>query len=78
MRDYAVMHLDRPGVIASVTNLMRWEYSELNICNFHLSRERKGGDAIMTIEVDTRPPDSLIADIRRLENVTNALLIRRL
>ena len=73
-----VMHLDRPGVIASVTNLMRWEYSELNICNFHLSRERKGGNAIMTIEVDSRPPDSLIADIRRLENVTNALLIRRL
>lgn len=73
-----VMHLDRPGVIAAVTNLMRWEYSDLNICNFHLSRERKGGDAVMTIEIDNRPPDTLISDIRKLENVTNALLIRRL
>ena len=73
-----VMHLDRPGVIAAVTNLMRWEYSDLNICNFHLSRERKGGNAVMTIEIDNRPPDTLISDIRRLENVTNALLIRRL
>ena len=73
-----VMHLDRPGVIASVTTLMRWEYAELNICNFHLSRERKGGNAIMTIEIDNRPPDTLIGDIRKLENVTNALLIRRL
>ena len=73
-----VMHLDRPGVIAGVTNLMRWQYADLNICNFHLSRERKGGNAIMTIEIDNRPPDSLIEDIRKLENVTNALLIRRL
>ena len=73
-----VMHLDRPGVIAAVTNLMRWEYSDLNICNFHLSRERKGGDAVMTIGIDNRPPDTLISDIRGLDNVTNALLIRRL
>ena len=73
-----VMHLDRPGVIAAVTNLMREEYAELNICNFHLSRERKGGQAIMTIEIDSMPPDTLVRDIRGLENVTNALLIRRL
>jgi len=73
-----VMHKDRPGVIASVTSLMRWQYRDLNICNFHLSRERKGGEAIMTIEIDNLPPESLIADIRKLENVDNALLIRRL
>lgn len=73
-----VMHLDRPGVIAAVTTLMRWEYAELNICNFHLSRERRGGNAIMTIEIDNMPPATLIQDIRQLENVTNALLIRRL
>ena len=73
-----VMHRDRPGVIASVTSLMRWQYQDLNICNFHLSRERKGGEAIMTIEIDSLPPDSLITDIRHLENVDNALLIRRL
>ena len=73
-----VMHRDRPGVIASVTNLMRWEYAELNISNFHLSRTERGGDAIMTIEIDTLPPDTLVDDIRKLPNVTNALLIRRL
>jgi len=73
-----VMHQDRPGVIASVTSLMRWQYRDLNICNFHLSRERKGGQAIMTIEIDSLPPDSLIEDIRNLENVDNALFIRRL
>ena len=73
-----VMHHDRPGVIASVTSLMRYEYSDLNISDFHLSREEKGGNAIMTIEIDSLPPDMLIEDIRKLEHVTNALLIRRL
>ena len=73
-----VMHLDRPGVIAAVTTLMRWEYADLNICNFHLSREQRGGDAIMTIEIDNLPPETLIEDVRKLDHVTNAMLIRRL
>ncbi len=72
-----VMHRDKPGVIASVTNLMHWEYEELNISNFHLSREEKGGDAIMTIEIDNQPPEKLIDEIRQIENIDNAILIRR-
>ena len=55
-----------------------FEYSDLNISNFHLSREERGGQAIMTIEIDNLPPDSLVDDIRSLPNVTNALLIRRI
>ena len=35
-----VMHQDKPGVIAAVTQLMHWEHSELNIANFRLSRQR--------------------------------------
>ncbi len=73
-----VMHEDKPGVIAGVTNIMHWEYADLNISNFHLSRESKGGKAIMTIEIDSLPPDTLIDSIRRLDHVTNALLIRRI
>ena len=72
-----VMHRDKPGVIAAVTQLMHWEYAELNISNFHLARQRKGGDAIMTIEIDGQPPEMLISAIRNIENVTNAILIRR-
>ena len=72
-----VMHRDKPGVIAAVTQLMHWEYAELNISNFHLARQRKGGDAVMTIEIDGQPPEELIGAIRHIENVTNAILIRR-
>ena len=73
-----VMHEDKPGVIASVTNLMHWQYEDLNIANFKLSRKYKGGAAIMTIEMDNLPPETLIGDIRKLDNVTNAILIRKL
>ena len=73
-----VMHTDRPGVIANVTNMMHWEYEDLNISNFSLSRQEKGGEAIMTIETDNLPPDTLIEDIKKIDHVTNAILIRRL
>ena len=73
-----VMHRDKPGVIAAVTQLMHFEYAELNISNFHLSRQSKGGDAIMTIEIDGQPPEGLIHSIRKIHNVSNAILIRRI
>ncbi len=73
-----VMHHDKPGVIAAVTHVMHWEYADLNICSFHLSRESRGGNSIMTIEVDSMPPEDLIEKIRKIEHVTNAILVRRL
>lgn len=71
-----ILHRDTPGVIASVTNLMYWHYSDLNIGNFRLSRKERGGEALMTIELDELPPEELITDLKKLENVHNALLIR--
>ncbi|MBR4344249.1 MAG: L-serine ammonia-lyase, iron-sulfur-dependent subunit beta [Lachnospiraceae bacterium] len=73
-----VIHKDRPGVISNVTNLMHFKHEELNIANFRLSRQKKGGDAIMIIEIDNMPPSDLIGELRELENVTNALFIRKL
>ena len=73
-----VMHRDKPGVIAAVTQLMHFEYADLNISRFHLSRQSKGGDALMTIEIDGMPPEGLTDRIRRIEHVTNAILIRKI
>lgn len=72
-----VMHDDKPGVIANVTHMMHFEHEDLNISNFHLSRQEKGGDAIMTIEIDNQPPEELVDEIRKIEHVNNAILIRR-
>ena len=73
-----VMHHDKPGVIAAVTQVMHWQYADLNISSFYLSRESKGGNSIMTIEVDSLPPGDLMKKIRDIEHVTNAIMVRRL
>ncbi len=73
-----VMHQDQPGVIAAVTQLMHFEYTDLNIANFHLSREARGGNAIMTIEIDGQPPEGLIGAIRKIRLVSNAILVRKI
>lgn len=69
-----VLHHDKPGTIAAVTNFMA--YSGLNIGNFRLSRPKKGGEAVMTIEVDGEVPDYLIQNLKILPNIINVILIK--
>ena len=57
-----VLHQDKPGAIAAVTQFMA--ESGVNIGNFRLSRPQKGGEALMTIEVDGD-----VADIRTVINI---------
>ncbi len=71
-----ILHRDTPGVIANVTNLMYWRYGDLNISGFRLSRTEKGGTALMTIELDQLPPEQIIPDLRKMENIDNAILIK--
>jgi len=71
-----IMHEDVPGVIADVTNLMRLVYPELNIANFRLSRKSRGGDALMTLEIEGLPPEGLIEQLTHLKHVSRAMLIR--
>lgn len=69
-----VLHQDTPGVIAAVTNTMA--YSGANIGNFRLSRPQKGGEAVMTIEVDGDVSDSMISWLRELPHIINVVLVR--
>lgn len=71
-----VLHTDRPGVIADVTNLMRMKYSDVNIGNFRLSRKEKGSTALMTIEIDQMPPAGMTEELEQLDHVDRAILIR--
>jgi len=71
-----VLHYDKPGLVAAVTNLMFEEYKTMNIGNFKLTRSFKGGPALMTIEVDGQIPDALTEDIKRIPNVIHILLIK--
>lgn len=71
---YLIRHQDKPGVIAAVTNFMM--YSDVNISGFRLSRKRKGGEALMMIEVDGEAPRALLEQLRTLPNILSAILIR--
>ena len=69
-----VLHKDKPGAIAAVTNFMA--YSGVNIGSFRLSRPQKGGTAVMTIEVDGDIPAVLVESLRILPNIIHVVLIR--
>jgi L-serine dehydratase len=53
-----VGHLDRPGVIASVTGILA--ETRLNIATMQVSREQRGASALMLISTDA-PVDQLTA-----------------
>lgn len=69
-----VLHQDKPGTIAAVTNFVAC--SGVNIGNFRLSRPQKGGQAVMTIEVDGDIPDALVENLNDLPNIIHVVLIR--
>ena len=72
-----VLHNDKPGLVAAVTHIIAEKYRNINIGNFRLSRPVKGGEAMMTIELDESAPDEMIADLKQVPNVINVMLIRR-
>ena len=68
-----VMHKDAPGTIAAVTELLA--SGGVNICNFRLAREKKGGAAVMTIETDGRFGRELSSRVDGLPNIISSTLL---
>ena len=68
-----VLHRDAPGTIAGVTEAL--SARGVNICNFRLSRSRKGGTAVMTIEMDGIHDASLNDCVKNLPNVLASTML---
>jgi len=68
-----VIHRDVPGTIAKVTEKL--SARRVNICNFRLSRNQKGGTAVMTIEVDGTLDRDVNDSIMKLPNILHSTLI---
>ncbi|RLQ95781.1 L-serine ammonia-lyase, iron-sulfur-dependent subunit beta [Falsibacillus albus] len=68
-----VVHNDRFGAIASVSNILA-KY-ELNIGQMDVSRKEKGQMALMTIEVDSMIDDAVIEELKSLPNITQVTRI---
>ena len=69
-----VLHRDAPGTIAAVTEVMA--EAGVNICNFRRSRQQKGGDAVMTIEIDGSFGPELNQKIKVLPNVFSSTMLQ--
>lgn len=69
-----VLHRDVPGIIAAVTELAA--SARVNICNFRLSRQEKGGEAVMTIEMDGEIPEELNDKINDLQDIYSSILVK--
>lgn len=62
-----VVHNDRHGAIAAVTNILAQE--KINIGHMEVSRKEKGKMAMMTIEVDHNIQDEILKKLEQLPNV---------
>lgn len=62
-----VVHNDRHGAIAAVTNILAQE--KINIGHMEVSRKEKGKMAMMTIEVDHNIQDEILTKLEQLPNV---------
>lgn len=68
-----VVHQDVPGVIAEVTNVMA-RYG-MNICNFKLRRNYKGGTAVMIIEIDGEADKGLNQELNALPHIIESTML---
>ena len=69
-----VLHQDVPGIIAAVTEIAA--DAGVNICNFRLSRQQRGGEAVMTIEMDGEFQEDLNEKIKKLPNIYSSILVK--
>ena len=68
-----VLHKDTQGVIAAVTEVL--SEAGVNICNFKLSRQHKGGNAVMTIELEGDFNQELNDRIQTLPNIISSTML---
>lgn len=62
-----VHNLDQPGHVAEVTSML--QHKMVNIASMQLYRSRRGGSAVMVLELDQEVPAEAVDWLRHLEGV---------
>lgn len=70
-----IMHHDTTGVIADITGALA--DAHINIASIRDFRNTQGGDALMAIETDTRPEESLLKKMEGAEGIKRVTLLKR-
>ncbi len=71
-----LMYKDKPGMISQVSKII--QDKSINIASFHCDRDGKGGTASMYFALDAEPVDSIINDIKRIDDVYFVTKVRKL
>lgn len=69
-----IVHKDKPGIISHVTEILAEE--KLNIGGFRYSRVQRGGEAIMSVELEGDLKEEVVDRMRNIENVTKIVVLR--
>ena len=69
-------HDDVPGTVSKISTL--FYENKINIAFMSLSRNQKGKDATMTLEVDTNISDEIINEIKSINGVNRVIVINSL
>lgn len=68
-----IYNQDQPGYVASVTSMLAKE--SINIATLQLYRGKKGGHAVMVIEIDQKVPESLVKWLEGQEGIQKVTYI---
>lgn len=71
-----IPHRDAPGVVAAVTGLL--SANDINIGEMKVYRKRRGGDAIMIIEVDQEVDDNISSQLNELYYINQVTILNPL
>lgn len=69
-----IYNLDQPGCVAQITSYLFEK--KINIANMSLYRSKKGGDAVMILELDQEVPEEFLSWIKTLGSVERAIYIQ--
>lgn len=64
---------DRPGLVSEVSSLLA--FSRVNIATMQLFRDRRGGSAVMVVEIDSPLPRQAISMLEQLSGVSRVTYI---
>lgn len=70
-----VHNYDTPGHVAEVTSMLTKE--SINIATLQLHRDKRGGLAVMVIEIDQTIPDSFVKWLEKQEGIVKVTYINR-
>jgi len=65
---------DRPGIVGHMGSLMAQYH--VNIASMSLNRDTAGGQALTVLNLDSVPPDELLAEIRKDPDISNVRVVK--